>query len=167
MTNHQEFGRSLKFYADWPNDPVMRTALHLQYVAARDGSLTLNMEIAPIPAASKQPLWNTKIVLQFTQSELVSLCSTLLGFRKTVRAAYHGSSRNKGFQIHSNPAKGALFAVSEKGSQLRHMLDQSGRAQAAAFVLSRLSESWELEPGVCLAILSNVETNIPTQCNAS
>lgn len=163
MTKTQEndgFGRGIKFYADWPKDQKSRTALHIQHALTRDNALTLNLELAPIPESGKGPDWTRKIMLQLSRSELVAVCYALLGFRKTAKGSYHGTNRNKGFQVHSNPARGALFAVSEKGVQYHHIVSQDDRAEIAAFVLCRLAEVWCVDPATCLAVLSNVETNL-------
>ena len=160
-TIQTEFGPGIKFYSDWPNEAKLRTGMHLQHAVARDSSLTLHIEIAPIAAPGQSPNWQEKIVLQLTRGELVAVCATLLGFRKTAKGSYHGKQRNKGFQVHSNPSKGALFALNEKGVQLQHMVDQNGRAEIAAFILNRVAQAWQLDPGTCLAVLTNVEKNIP------
>lgn len=155
---NEEFGEGIKFYGDWAGDPVYRTALNLQYVASRSGSLTLHIEICPIPERGQSPSWADKVTLQLTSTELVSVCSALLGYRRTAKGAYHGDSRNKGFQVSSNPSKGALFSLTEKGRNIRHLLDQAQRAEAAAFAIRRLSQAWSMDPAAAIALLERVET---------
>lgn len=154
----QAFGVGIKFYADWHSDPALRTGLHIQYTQTRGGQSTVDVEIAPIAQSGQSPNWSEKIRLQLTRAELVAVCAVLLGVRKSTNGSYHGNARNKGFQVHSNPTKGSLFALSEKGRQLRHMVDQDGRAEIAAFFLRRLAEVWAIEPGTVLRILERVET---------
>lgn len=151
------FGEGIKFYADWHSDPVLRTALHVQFCQNKAGQATMDIEVAPILEARESPQWDQKIRLQLSMAELTAVTATLLGVRKSAKGSYHGAGRNKGFQVHSNPSKGSLFAVSEKGRQLRHLLDQDGRAQAAAFFLRRLAQAWMLDPVAAMSVLESVE----------
>lgn len=153
-----DFGASLKFYADWSGEPSARTGLNVQHVASRAGSLTLNLELAPILEARQSPDWQQKTTLQLSPSELVDVCAVLLGYRRTTKGAYHGPARNKGFQAHSNPAKGAMIALSEQGRILKHLLNQSDRACLAAFVLNRVAESWGMNAQAALMVLERTET---------
>lgn len=157
--NDPVFGEGIKFYADWHNDPMLRTALHIQFSQNKAGQGTMDIELAPIAQARQSPQWEQKIRLQLSTAELTSVTATLLGVRKTAKASYHGAEHNKGFQVHSNPSKGSLFAVSQKGRQLRHVLDQDGRAQAAAFFLRRLSQAWRLDAATTMQVLQSVENN--------
>lgn len=153
----EEFGRSIYFFADWSSE-TSRTGLHCQYVTSRQGTKTLNIELAPILQAKESPDWTNKITLQLSCAELVDFCAVLLGFRRTTSGSYHGSSRNKGFKLYSNPAKGALVALSQQGRQLQHILSQADRATLTAFCLTRLADEWMLGVSDCISILSNTET---------
>lgn len=153
-----EYGDSLKFYGDWSTDAMYRTGLNLQYVVSRTGDLTLHIEAAPIAERGQSPSWENKVTLQLTKAELVSVCATLLGYRRTAKGAFHGTARNKGFQVSSNPSKGALFVLSEQGKTVRHMIDQSGRAEAAAFVVQRLGQAWGMDAMAVISLIERVET---------
>ena len=153
------FGAGIKFYADWGGDALYRTGLHLQHSVSKNGRQTIDIELARIVQAGQSPDWKNKISLQLTGSELVDVTAALLGVRKSAFGAYHGAGKNKGFQVHSNPAKGALFAVSAKGEQLRHLVGQADRAAAAAFFLSRLAGIWGLDAATALRILERIESS--------
>ena len=147
-----EYGETLKFYADRATDPQKRTAMNVQCTFTRAGVETLSVELVQIQTGRK-PNWSDKISLQLTKTELKDMCRVLFGLKDQMKGSYHGDAHNKGIAVYDNGPQGAAVSVSEKGRKLYHILTPDDRLDLGVFVLRRLAHFWKVTPSDAIALL--------------
>jgi len=133
MSQQNNFGEALTFYADRHPDPLKRTAMNVQYTSSRLSLQTLSIEMTTINSPGESPDWANKTIIQLTKSELTGLCGVLFGLKSEVKASFHGENKNKGMAVYNNGTQGAVFT------------------------LRRLSGAWQVTPSDTLAILRQNE----------
>lgn len=147
------FGDNISLFASMRTSESARTAFNMQEVVSRNGSPTLNIEIAPLNLNGVGGNWSSKITIQLTKSELMNMCRFLFGLTGTLKGNYHGDKNNKGFTLYDNGPKGVAFILSEKGRQLQHYISPEDRIELGVFALRRLSFLWKIAPSDTLAVL--------------
>ncbi|WP_026959813.1 hypothetical protein [Aliagarivorans taiwanensis] len=141
-----EFGEHLKFF----NDDASAT-VQFQYVASKQGKLTLQLQIAPLRNGNAD--YNVLAPLQLTTEELHHVCACVCGIRTKASGAFHGEQRSKGFQLHNNNCKGMWLTQNQRGQSLSYGLTPSERTELMAFSLRRLAMAWHVSVSDVMAIL--------------
>lgn len=157
MSQQNNFGEALTFYADRHPEPLKRTAMNVQYTSSRLGLQTLSIEMTTINSPGESPDWASKTIIQLTKSELTGLCGVLFGLKSEVKASFHGENKNKGMAVYNNGAQGAAVTISVAGRHLHHFLSPDDRLELGVFTLRRLSDAWKVTPSDALAILRQNE----------
>jgi len=88
MSQQNNFGEALTFYADRHPDPLKRTAMNVQYTSSRLSLQTLSIEMTTINSPGESPDWANKTIIQLTKSELTGLCGVLFGLKSEVKASF-------------------------------------------------------------------------------
>ncbi|MEQ5274639.1 hypothetical protein [Proteus terrae] len=156
--SEQEYGETLKFFADWQKIEKKRSCLNFQKVVSRSGVPTLNIEIAPLEKDGTAR-WGQKLTIQLSLKELTQLSALVLLSKKYIdnfEARYHGDSRNKGLSVFDNGKSGMILQISEAGQMLEHGIDQYQRLELAVFIIQQLSKALKISYACTVVTLKSL-----------
>lgn len=112
----------------------------------------ISVDAAPMVNGSAD--WELKVTFQITPVEQPTLLCFLLGLVPRFHAQYHGTNRDKSFEIVNQVERGSLYAkVWQAGDQISIELPADKAFLLSALALKVLSLQSGFDPQTCLAVL--------------
>ncbi len=143
----QDYGRSFTAYSK-------KSAINIKDSFNQRNVATLTIDSCNL--VNSKPDWqnrSNKISIQLTQIELINMANYILGYSESCSGNYHGTEKNKSFQVHDNGLSGIIINSHQAGRTISGVIPTEGRQLLITMVFGRLAFGWGVSVADAIGLL--------------